>query len=45
MTPMPAAVVLHAAAHLIESGQLEFGDIERGRVHEPLRELLTTVQR
>jgi hypothetical protein len=30
MTPMPAAVVLlHAAAHLIEGGQLELGDMER----------------
>jgi hypothetical protein len=30
MTPVPAAVVLlHAAAHQIEGGKLELGDMER----------------
>src|SRR4029077_7192528 len=29
MTAMPVDVVLHAAAHLIESGQPELGDMER----------------
>ena len=43
MTPMPVAVLLHAAAHLIEGGQPELRDMER--VEHANRLLKLLVQR
>ena len=40
MTPMPVDVVLHAAAHLVERGQPELGDMERVEHANRVRELL-----
>ena len=40
MTPMPVDIVLHAAAHLVERGQPELGDMERVEHANRVRELL-----